>query len=47
MIKKKNIIKAFELSLKDICNGMLPLGGATTKGHGIFTGKLLKDGVAL
>jgi hypothetical protein len=26
---------------------MLPLGGATTKGHGIFTGKLLKDGVAL
>ena len=45
--KKENIIKAFELSLKDICNGMLPLGGATTKGHGIFTGKLLKDGVAL
>jgi len=45
--KKENIIKAFELSLKDICNGMLPLGGATTKGHGIFTGKLLKNGVAL
>jgi CRISPR/Cas system CSM-associated protein Csm3 (group 7 of RAMP superfamily) len=43
--KKENIIKAFELSLKDICNGMLPLGGATTKGHGIFTGTLLKDGV--
>ncbi|MBD3843685.1 MAG: hypothetical protein IE909_17765, partial [Campylobacterales bacterium] len=31
-------IKAFESSLNDICNGMLPLGGATTKGHGVFSG---------
>jgi CRISPR/Cas system CSM-associated protein Csm3 (group 7 of RAMP superfamily) len=37
-----NIIKeAFEETLKDLCKGLLPLGGMTTKGHGIFTGKLL------
>lgn len=41
---KEEFIKAFELALIDITTGMLPLGGATTKGHGIFTGKLLKDG---
>jgi len=34
---------AFEEALKDVCKGLLPLGGMTTKGHGIFTGKLLKD----
>ena len=26
--------------LKDICTGMLPLGGMTTKGHGAFYGKV-------
>jgi CRISPR/Cas system CSM-associated protein Csm3 (group 7 of RAMP superfamily) len=31
-------LKAFENSLDDICSGMLSLGGATTKGHGIFNG---------
>ena len=36
-------ISAFEKSLIDICKGLLPLGGMTTKGHGIFTGKLLKN----
>jgi CRISPR/Cas system CMR subunit Cmr4 (Cas7 group RAMP superfamily) len=35
-------IKAFESTLNDICSGMLPLGGATTKGHGIFNGKWSK-----
>ncbi len=34
---------AFEESLKDICRGLLPLGGMTTKGHGIFIGKLFKN----
>jgi len=37
-------IEAFESALKDICNGMLPLGGMTTKGYGVFTGEVLKDG---
>ena len=36
------IQKAFEETLKDVCEGLLPLGGMTTKGHGIFTGKVLK-----
>jgi CRISPR/Cas system CMR subunit Cmr4 (Cas7 group RAMP superfamily) len=39
----ENIIEAFEEALKDICKGLLPLGGMTTKGHGIFTGNLFKD----
>ena len=36
--------EAFEKTLKDITSGMLSLGGVTAKGHGIFSGILLKDG---
>jgi len=36
-------VKAFEQSLDDVCRGMLPLGGATTKGHGVFTGTWSKS----
>ncbi|RXJ95766.1 CRISPR-associated protein [Arcobacter sp. AHV-9/2010] len=43
-IKDEVAIKAFENALKDITNGMLPLGGATTKGHGVFNGILKRDG---
>ena len=32
-----NIKAAFENTLLDICNGLLPLGGMTTKGNGMFT----------
>lgn len=35
--------QALELTLKDICRGLLPLGGMVTKGHGAFTGQLLKN----
>lgn len=35
--------KAFENALRDVCHGMLPLGGLTSKGHGFFTGKLFKN----
>lgn len=42
-IEDPQIFEAFEAALKDICKGLLPLGGMTTKGHGIFTGKLFKD----
>ncbi len=38
-----DIIGAFEDALRDICSGLLPLGGMTTKGHGIFTGTLFKN----
>ena len=37
-------VNAFESALKDICSGMLPLGGMTTKGHGVFSGTVFKDG---
>ena len=40
-------VKAFEKALDDVCSGMLALGGATTKGHGIFSGSVLKDGEVL
>lgn len=46
-IENEQIVKSFELALKDITTGMLPLGGAVTKGHGAFVGKLIKDGVQL
>ena len=36
--------QALEETLKDICKGLLPLGGMTTKGHGIFTGSLICEG---
>lgn len=35
---KDKELEAFEKSLDDIRRGMLPLGGATTKGHGVFIG---------
>jgi len=41
---EERYIKAFESALKDICTGMLSLGGMTTKGHGMFSGIVLKDG---
>lgn len=34
-----NIKAAWEKTLNDLCNGLLPLGGSTNRGHGIFTGK--------
>ncbi|MBU1668183.1 hypothetical protein KKC13_07160 [bacterium] len=36
-------VKAFEQSLDDVCSGMLALGGATTKGHGVFSGTWSKS----
>jgi CRISPR/Cas system CMR subunit Cmr4 (Cas7 group RAMP superfamily) len=42
-LEEDKIKESFENALKDICTGMLPLGGMTTKGHGVFCGKLLKD----
>lgn len=39
-----HVITSFEKALKDICCGMLPLGGGVNRGHGCFCGKLYKDG---
>ncbi len=41
---KEQYIKAFETALTDITTGMLSLGGATTKGHGVFNGSWSSDG---
>jgi CRISPR/Cas system CSM-associated protein Csm3 (group 7 of RAMP superfamily) len=35
--------QALEDSLKDVCRGLLPLGGMAAKGHGMFTGELYRD----
>lgn len=42
-----NVKQALENTLIDICKGLLPLGGMTTKGHGIFTGSLISEGEEL
>jgi len=44
---KGDELQAFEKALKEVTTGMLPLGGMTTKGHGIFVGEVLKNGVIL
>ena len=41
------VIEAFETALIDICEGLLPLGGATNRGYGIFDGELKKNGVRI
>lgn len=40
VLADSTIRKAFEQALQDICDGLLPLGGGTNRGHGIFTGTL-------
>ncbi|MEM6767954.1 MAG: RAMP superfamily CRISPR-associated protein [Bacteroidota bacterium] len=37
-LKDPKIKEAFELAIKDLCKGALPLGGNTAKGHGVFVG---------
>jgi len=37
---EEKIYEALKKALSDIANGLLPLGGMTTKGHGYFTGTL-------
>jgi hypothetical protein len=43
----KNYIQAFEMALKDLATGMLPLGGSVNRGHGVFVGKVYKNGEEL
>lgn len=35
---------ALEDAMKDICRGMLPLGGGVNRGNGVFRGCIIKDG---
>ena len=42
VLRDDDIKAALERSLQDICDGLLPLGGGTNRGHGIFTGSIIK-----
>ena len=46
-IVDQQIRESFEQALKDICSGMLPLGGGVNRGHGCFLGKIYKNGQSL
>jgi len=46
-LKDDTVRSAFEQTLKDICTGMLPLGGGVNRGNGIFNGKVTKNGTEL
>jgi CRISPR/Cas system CSM-associated protein Csm3 (group 7 of RAMP superfamily) len=43
-INDQKAIEAFERALSDVTKGMLPLGGRSLKGHGIFRGEIFKNG---
>jgi hypothetical protein len=43
VFENKKIEESFHSALIDIASGMLPLGGGVNRGHGIFTGEVLKD----
>lgn len=40
----KDVEVAFEDALKDLCSGMLPLGGGVTRGNGCFEGTIKRNG---
>lgn len=40
----KDVKTAFEDALKDLCTGMLPLGGGTNRGNGCFEGTIKRNG---
>ena len=40
----KDIKAAFEDTLKDLCSGMLPLGGGVNRGNGCFEGTIKRNG---
>lgn len=42
VLKDETVKNALESALEDICDGLLPLGGGTNRGHGMFTGKIIK-----
>ena len=44
VLNDETIRDAFEEAMKDICKGLLPLGGGVNRGNGVFTGCLIKEG---
>jgi len=43
-IEDEKIKEAFEKTLDDLCDGLLPLGAKVNRGHGIFDGNWIKEG---
>ena len=43
-IQGEKVKESLEEALKDICKGLLPLGGGVNRGNGLFTGSLTKNG---
>lgn len=41
------VVQSFEASLRDLVNGRLALGGASSRGHGLFSGTISKNGQPL
>lgn len=41
------LLNVFETAIKDVCSGMLPLGGGVMRGNGCFTGTLKRNGVQI
>lgn len=39
-----NVQTAFENTLRDLCSGLLPLGGGVNRGNGCFEGKIKRNG---
>lgn len=39
-----DVIGSLEAALKDICHGLLPLGGGVNRGNGVFSGEMTKEG---
>ncbi len=44
-LEGEKIQESFEDALKDICKGMLPLGGGVNRGNGVFKGSLFENNV--
>ncbi|MBQ9822000.1 MAG: CRISPR-associated protein [Muribaculaceae bacterium] len=42
-LQDETVKYALERSMQDICDGLLPLGGGTNRGHGVFTGSIIKE----
>jgi len=46
--REPHVRDAFECALKDICTGLLPLGGGVNRGNGCFeNGELKRDGIRI
>lgn len=42
-----DFVTVFEQTLKDICTGLLPLGGGVNRGNGRFAGQIVKNNVVI